>query len=381
MRDRCPGCGAVYQHQDPQAPGYLPPAQNAADAETVCRRCYRLRHYGQAEGRPLTGAEAGRQIARALAQAGLAVVLTDLGDFEGSLPPRGLIPADKPLLLAVNKMDLLPPKAKPGETESWARERWLAAEAGQRPRAVVGISAARGYGLGTLWEEMGRHAGEERNAAFVGATSAGKSTLLGDLLARSGAAVLPTAARFPGTTQAATCWRLGDLTIFDTPGFVPGDRMLDLLCPDCAARLVPARALTARLYRLAPGRAVVFGGLAAFILHGEEPRDLLCYTADTVPLHRTGAEKAAELLAVRPDWLLPRTCASCRPQHPPRRDVHALQAGEDLVVAGLGWISLRGGPGSIEILAPAGVRVVRRPGLFGPRGNRGRNRKATEVKR
>lgn len=367
MKDRCPGCGAAYQHDDPLGPGYLPPDLDAADPRTVCRRCYRLRHYGRAEGRPLAGTEAERQIARAVASAGLAAVLLDLGDFEGSLPPRHLLPADKPLLLVINKMDLLPPKAKPDEVERWARERWRAADLGPQPRAVVGVSAVRGGGLAALRGVLGRHCGPDRTAAFVGATSVGKSTLLRQFLARAGTAALPTASCFPGTTQAATRWRLGDLTIYDTPGFVPGDRMLDRLCPDCAARLVPERGLAGRLYRLTPGQAVVFGGLSAFILRGAEPRVLLCYAAEPVPLHRTGAEKAYALLSERPGWLMPRDCARCRPDRPPRRETRALEAGEDLAVAGLGWISLRGGPGSIEAAVPEGVRVVRRPALFGPR--------------
>ncbi|MRR18405.1 MAG: ribosome biogenesis GTPase YqeH, partial [Deltaproteobacteria bacterium] len=38
---KCVGCGAMLQMQDPEAAGYI-----VKDGQTLCRRCYRLKHYG-----------------------------------------------------------------------------------------------------------------------------------------------------------------------------------------------------------------------------------------------------------------------------------------------------------------------------------------------
>ena len=166
-----------------------------------------------------------------------------------------------------------------------------------------------------LYPVMRRFGGPRHALAVLGATSVGKSTLMRRFLTSAGAAATPTVSRFPGTTQAAMGWRLerDGLTVYDTPGFLPGDRLIDALCPACAARLVAERALVSKLYGLEPGQALVFGGFAAYMLLGQEPRTLLAYAGDQVALHRTSAGKAEELLQARPDWLLPWACARCRP--------------------------------------------------------------------
>lgn len=366
MNQHCPGCGAAFQRDQPEKPGYLP-LDFTSTGGTVCRRCYRLRHYGRGEGRALSPAGARKQVARAVEAAEAVVVVTDVADFDGGLPPAGLLPTDKPVLLVVNKMDLLPPKAVPREVVAWARLRWR--ELGQRPeiRTAIAVSAAKGMGLAELRVAMQRYAGHRQVLAIVGATSVGKSTLMRRLLPRE--AETPTISRFPGTTTAATRWHLErtDLTVYDTPGFLPGDRLGDLLCPSCAARLVPERTLASKLFGIDPGQSVVFGGFAAFTLTEGEPRTFLAYASDQVVLHRTTVTKAEELLASRPEWLLPWACTTCRPAPPYRSQTATLAAGEDLAVAGLGWISLRGGSAAIDVRCPDGVRVLRRPAIFGPR--------------
>ncbi|NLG83070.1 MAG: hypothetical protein GX493_00360, partial [Firmicutes bacterium] len=203
----------------------------------------------------------------------------------------------------------------------------------------------------------------------VGATSVGKSTLLRRLLP---AGQGPTVARFPGTTQAPLGWELAEhgLILYDTPGLSPGDRLTDLLCPACAALLVPARRLAGKLFPLAPGGAVLFGGFASFVLEEGPECVVLLYAGEEVRLHRTKTAKAERLLAEGPPWLTPRRCGTCSRLPFAHPVLVELKSGEDLAVAGLGWISLRGGPAAIRATVPVGVIWAKRPALFGPR-NRG----------
>ncbi len=361
----CPGCGAALQSEQPDKPGFIPAAYLDTGGSAVCRRCYRLIHYGRADGASLAPDKARQQINRALAPAETVVVVAELSDFEGGLPPEGMLPADKQVILAVNKLDLLPPKSAAGEIEAWAQARWRASG---RPAAkcVVGISAAKGKGLAELVAAMRRYRGHHHVAAIIGATSVGKSTLLGRLLAEAGAKEKPTVSRLPGTTQAASRWYLEDidLTLYDTPGFIPGDRLTDRLCPACAANLVPERAMGSKLFGMEPGQALVMAGYAAFILEGDAPRTFLAYGGERLHLHRTKADKAGELLRAKPDWLLPWACPACRGLTDLRETVLSMAAGEDAAVAGLGWISLRGGPAMVRVLLPDGVRLSQRPAMF-----------------
>ena len=346
----------------------MPPGITARGGGLICRRCYRLRHYGRNEGETTAREAAGRQIAKALIPAEAVVAVTEPGDFEGGLPPAGTLPKDKPIILVLNKMDLLPPKSVLREVLDWVRARWQT-ETGLTPVTVMAVSALRGIGLDKLGREMRKCSGPRRILALVGATSVGKSTLLNELLDDSRSKERTTVSRFPGTTQAANKWYLKgfNLTLFDTPGFSPGDRLLDRLCPACAALLVPERSLTSKMFQLRPEQAVLFGGYAAFNLLGAEPRTVFCYTSDRVPVHRTSTSRVEELLAARPAWLMPRACSVCGPVKGWRAEEISLNAGEDLTLAGLGWFSLRGGPAEIRAVYPEGVRLTRRPALFGPR--------------
>ena len=42
---RCYGCGAILQDTDPDEVGYVPPAKFESGEDTLCERCYKLRHY------------------------------------------------------------------------------------------------------------------------------------------------------------------------------------------------------------------------------------------------------------------------------------------------------------------------------------------------
>ena len=44
---RCYGCGAILQTNDPNDVGYIPPEKYESDDETLCERCYKLRHYSK----------------------------------------------------------------------------------------------------------------------------------------------------------------------------------------------------------------------------------------------------------------------------------------------------------------------------------------------
>lgn len=361
---QCTGCGAPLQHEHPDRPGYLPPGVKSGGA--LCRRCYRLIHYGAHEGRPPSRDQALEQVAKAIAGADVVTVIAEIADFDGGLPGAGLIPADKPAILAINKIDLLPPKARPAEVVTWAEARWRRTVVAPALRAALAVSAVEGTGMAALLDEMRR--GNSRRAVVIGATSVGKSTVIRRLLADGEAA--PTVSRLPGTTQAVTAWRLRrkGLVILDTPGLVPGDRLIDILCPACAAKLLPRQAMSSKLFSLRPGQAVVFGGFAAFILDGGEPRTFLCYAGDEIRLHRTTEAKALAHLEEKPAWLLPWACAACRNRAPARRiEAVPLEPHEDLAVAGLGWISLRGGAAVIKAVLPEGVRLIRRPAMFGMR--------------
>ena len=140
--------------------------------------------------------------------------------------------------------------------------------------------------------------GPRSRIALVGAVNVGKSALIRALLPKGSSG--PTTSTLPATTQHVVSHSLGrdGLTILDTPGVIPGHRIPDLLCPQCAAALVPRKRLRSKLVHMGGGKGVLFGGLAAVRCDDESLPEIvtLAFTSENVPLHYTRAARVIELL-------------------------------------------------------------------------------------
>jgi len=366
---RCPGCGAQL-HSDPaEERGFVPAhVLQHASPETLCRRCFRIRHYGKAEPVRLTVQTALDAVSKGAASARTVFFIVDPFDFEGTWHPEWLpLFGKRPYYILVNKIDLLPSVSKADEIAAWIRRRVKGTA--PSPAGIATCGAVRARDLVDV-NRLIREEGLER-IALVGATNVGKSSLLQALAAQPAppAQPAPLVSHFPGTTQyTVTVAGKNGIKWIDTPGIAPGDRLSDLVCPDCGAQLAfTGKKLKARLYHLEPGQTVVFAGLAAFTNQAAEVRTLLCYAGGAVVLHRTSSERANTYLQNPPDWLaIP--CATCHTKlAAPVTQIYQIKDGEDLAVAGLGWVSLRCGDAPLALTCPGGVLVRRRAGLFGRR--------------
>lgn len=382
----CQGCGSVLQSEHPDQPGYVPAhVLDRAGTEPIrCRRCFRLEHYGvQHAEQPTQKAvkelphDAMLAIREGVRQADLVLMVVDLWDFEGSFVPDLVAGRSAPLIVAANKVDLLPALMPASEVLAWVRDRFAARKI--RPDEIRLVSAEKGTGVKALKELLQSRLPHGGKAAIVGVTNVGKSALIRRLLPRGSAG--PTASTLPGTTQNLVEHALGGgVVLVDTPGYIPGHRVADNLCPQCAAQLIPRKRLGSRLVELEPGKAIVFGGLAAVKRSDGAGGAVvtLAYSSERIPIHHTRASRVLELLQdPGAPWLHAR-CSTCgrRLTAGGWEDVRFTVAeGEDLVIPSLGWISPRNAPLDVTVTVPAGSLVLRRPRLIGPKAARGRREK------
>lgn len=364
-RRYCPGCGVLLQTEDPKAPGFLP---IPSDGRSVCQRCYRILNYGRFTATEVSAHQSFEAIKTATAKADLTLLVADFFDPEGSFATRWdhLIVND--LMLVVNKADLIPPKTNRAEVLDWFREEW------QRRfphKPLVGLETI------SFREELKKTALQTfltgKRVAFVGAANVGKTSLLLNLLGqrnqgRRRGEPGPVVSHYPGTTQGLLRWALKEerIEVLDTPGLIPGARMGDLLCPTCAARLLPNQRLQIKLWRLSPGEAVLFGDLAGIWNRSPDERMLVFFSSDRIKLHRTNGQKAEALLQASPDWLRA-TCANDPKNSICQREEFTVQPGEDLYISGLGWISAKKAPADLCLVVQKKAEVGIRPSLVGSR--------------
>lgn len=355
--EQCQGCGAYLQSDDPQQLGYLPP-QHATRADKICQRCFRIANYGQDELGAVSGSAAIQIVEAAVNWADGVILLLDLMDFDASLTQDFVrLLRGRPVIAAINKGDLLPPKTSWQEAELWARQRLLAS--GIQAQVEV-ISASVGKGLDRLVYRL-EHSNWEQ-IAIIGATNVGKSTLVTRLLEAipDYNGKKPTMSRFPGTTVNRIEWSLPNgHKLLDTPGIVPADRLSDQVCASCAIRLIPEHKLNPKIYALAPNLALTIPGLCAVEYLGSEKKGtIMGYTASELTWHRANSNKL--------DQWLTNSCNICE-IGPFQTHELTLKRNHDLSVFGLGWISIRKHDAKLRLTIPRGVGYAIRPNLVGPK--------------
>lgn len=281
----------------------------------VCQRCYRLQQYGKVESalRPgwsqheLLTPERFESLLSGIAKMKTVVLnLVDIFDLDGSiLPNLRTIAGNNPVIVAVNKVDLLPTDVSelrlhkmiydqlikkcgfytPHDyTERYPHHRHeiIAATGGHGvlpKHNVVLLSCQAGYGMEKLMNTVHGLAKEHGNSIHViGAANAGKSSFINRLIepkpsttnnnrkrSSSSASSSPkvTVSNLPGTTLDFLKIKLPTgLTVVDTPGLINKGHITTKLTTEELRDVLPTKVLKPVTFRLEEGRSILLGGLA-----------------------------------------------------------------------------------------------------------------------
>lgn len=399
---KCPGCGVMLQSVSPTRPGFLPrhiiEAQSGSDKPPVCQRCYRLTHYGAldpklrvftknaaaaaakvsmkklAKSKPLespveetipittpspelTPSKFRRCLQQLQAVNAVVIYLIDIFDFHGSFIPalRDTIGAKCPIILALNKVDLLPADYKQDRVESWIQHECRSLQM-HNVNSIHFVSSIRGTGVTALLADAVRLA-KTRNADIyvVGAANVGKSSFINQLIRRRKimglntkpeTAQLPlqnadiesekhsldaesgleryeddvdeglyaseqsipatrkkqemkqqkdalTTSVIPGTTLDVVKIPLGsNMNLFDTPGLMVSHQLTNLLTEKDLRSVVPSRSVEKVSFRLSEGKCIYVGGLARIELAEGRPFFFTCFFSSDVKIHPGRADNA-----------------------------------------------------------------------------------------
>lgn len=364
---QCTGCGAVIQADDPAKPGYAPPS--ALERERVlCQRCFRIKHYNDAVEVAVDAEEYFRMLGHIADTDSLVLHIVDIFDFEGSLIGglRRWV-GGNPVLLAVNKIDLLPKSVNPNRIVNWVRRQTK--EHGLKVLDVALCSAKRNFGFDRLIELLERYR-NGRDVYVVGATNVGKSSLINRLIRDySELDEELTVSRYPGTTLNMIRIPLDDgRFMIDTPGIVYPYRLTEMAPKSAMGALVPEQPLKPAVYQLNDRQTLFFGGFARFDFVRGERQSFTCYVSNALPVHRTKLERADELYEkAKGELLAPPSAEQLETLPPWTKHTFSIGKGskKDIAVSGLGWITVNGRSGAEVVLhAPRGVRVAVRDALI-----------------
>lgn len=355
------------QTENKAAIGYVPKAA-AERIPVVCQRCFRMKHYNEASSIAPDQGEFLKLLGGIADTDSLVVHIVDLFDFEGSMI-AGLqrFVGNNPILLAANKLDLLPLAVNPNRIRNWVQKR--AKEEGLRTADVVLVSAKRGTGVDRLAEAIEAHR-RGRDVYIVGATNVGKSSLVNRLIADySDLDAEVTVSAYPGTTLDLIRIPLDDAaSVIDTPGIVYEHRLTERVPKSYLDSIVPNRPVKPATYQLDAEQTLFFGALARFDFVEGAHQSFTCYVSPGLNIHRTKLAKADALYEEHAGELLqPPNRADVSSLPPLARHRFRVKPGTeaDLYIAGLGWIRANGASGAtVDVHAPKGVRVAMREAMI-----------------
>ncbi len=366
----CIGCGARLQSTEESKAGYVPSSvlkrESSELQDVYCRRCFRLRHYNEVSDVELTDDDFLRMLNEISSQDALIVNLVDVFDFNGTIV-SGMqrFAGDNPLIIVGNKIDLIPNVISRGKIRQWLTEQVQAV--GLRPKEVTLVSALRSDSVKDLMEIINKER-RGRDVYIVGSTNVGKSTLINQIIniATESKDVITTS-YFPGTTLGSIEIPLDDgSNLIDTPGIVQRTNLTHYLTAKELKTAIPHREIKPNVYQLIEEQTVFIGGLARFdYVKGNGKQTFVFYTSNELQLHRTKLENADELYERQLGKLLNPPTEDSAEEFPKLKEHQfMIDQPSDLVVSGLGWVSVHDTNTKVSMWAPEGVDVYVRKAMI-----------------
>jgi len=222
---KCPGCGAVFQSEDPEKSGYVIPSKNPlVEHQTqgndltfrtlVCQKCFNLKHYNKPFAITTTSREVMEYLSHLQRRKGLILYVVDLLDLPGSLFTNLLeiVGEAKRIIIVGNKVDMLPVDGHTVKQEEHLQKTLFTickghGLEGANVKSTCLVSAKTGFGMLQLASKILEHWDHKGDVYLIGCSNTGKTSLFnllldlfsvykkGDLLQRA------TVSLWPCTTQ------------------------------------------------------------------------------------------------------------------------------------------------------------------------------------
>ncbi|MDN6161916.1 MAG: ribosome biogenesis GTPase YqeH [Atopostipes sp.] len=359
----CIGCGVKLQSDHEEKAGYVPSSvlkRNQSEQDDLyCKRCFRLRHYNEVADIELTDDDFLTMLNDISSKNALIVNLVDVFDLNGTLiPAMQRFAGDNPLVVVGNKIDLIPNVVSHGKIRQWLTEQ--VHELGLRPKEIELVSALRSSSVKELMELIDKER-KGKDVYIVGTTNVGKSTLINQIInIATEADNVITTSYFPGTTLGMIKIPLDDGSdLIDTPGIIDRNNLTHYLKNKELKAVIPQNEIKPKVYQLEEEQTIFIGGLARFdYIEGNGKQSFVFYTSNQLKLHRTKLKNADELYEKQLGKILtPPTEKSV--EDFPRLEEHqfTIEEPKDIVVSGLGWLTVEEAPAKIKIWAPEDVDI------------------------
>lgn len=361
---KCFGCGAIIQSDNEKHIGYVP--KTALNNENIlCQRCFQLKNYHRLQESNMSKDDFLSILQTIGEKDCLIVYMIDLFDFNGSLI-QGLMRhiAYNDVLVLANKRDVLPKSVKEKKLEHWVRRQLK--EEGIKPIDVIITSGKKNMNLDFIYESILEHR-KGRDVYVVGVTNVGKSTFINALLkhyAKVEDEYLITVSEFPGTTLDLIEIPLDEHSmLYDTPGIINENQMTHLLNPKDIKKIMPQSELRPMGYQLDNGQTLYISGLARIDFVQGNKSSFIAYFSRNIKIHRTKTVNA-DMLYNRHQTLEYEVTGIDSINQMKTYDFTLSKGKCDIVISGLGFITISSDGGKVSVKVPPKISVMIREAII-----------------
>lgn len=360
---RCFGCGAIIQNENNKKIGYVP-KKEINEEHILCQRCFQLRHYHKLNESNLTKDDYLNILQTIGNKNCLIVYLIDLFDFNGC-QIQGLVRhvGGNDMYVLANKRDVLPKSLKEVKLEHWVR-RQLKNE-GIKPVDVKITSGLKKLNFDEIYEDIEKYR-KGRDVYVVGVTNVGKSTFINALLKHYASVndeSLITVSEFPGTTLDLIEIPLdNNSNLYDTPGIVNEHQITHYVSNEDLKTIIPKSEIRPSTYQLNPGQTLYMSGLARIDYLEGNIDGFTCNFSRYLKIHRTKTVNADELYNRHKTLTL--EVDGINTIKDMKKYEFSVNNKCDIVISGLGFITINGKGGIIRVYVPKNVWVLKRDALI-----------------
>lgn len=244
----CKGCGVRLQDNNMLLEGYT----NDISSD-FCRRCFRLKNYGEYEVVTKTNDEYIEIIKDIGETKSLVLYVVDLLSIPEHLDSIKEYLKNNKIILVLNKKDLLPLSVTDQKILDYINKEYK----NVFDEKII-ISANKNYNLDKLMKLINEHK-TNKSVYVVGNTNAGKSTLMNRIIENYSIDTAEiTISSMPSTTLDEIKIPFKDFYFIDTPGLVDKSNILNYIEGNNIKKISSNKTIKPKTYQIKRGQALIF---------------------------------------------------------------------------------------------------------------------------
>ncbi len=359
---RCYGCGAILQSSDPNDAGYIPAAKLDSEEETLCERCYKLRHYSQYRESKDINVDYVTILDDAKEENALAVYVFNAFSINASILDGIGNYLPKKVLIVINKRDLLPKSYSDEYLLNLTKKLLEKQNIHPLDILITSASSSKSSNIPALIDSINKYR-DGKNVYFIGAYQVGKSSLINSLLMAYSNKTnrVITTSPYPGTTLDVISIPLDEESnMYDTPGIYNSSSIISKLEGKIIKYVLPRNEIRPESYQAKPDQSFLFSNLCRFDFLKGDRTTFTFFKSNDLSIQRAKISKAEDLYdsICKNESLDTRSERFTSASSLAKTHLAAIKNVTNRInVYGLGFIEFNGTDQEFDVYAPSGVVV------------------------